>query len=306
MIWNPLDVFWIIVATTITVVSSLYVWKKESVPELLTAAMLYGKMAKTEKKSLRLKDISIPKRWFAHFYQFGVVIFAFCTFVMLQMFVFKQQPPSIVRHVLDIAVPNRSVVSVSASTILIVQILESLQVFRRCYECMFVSVYSDAQMHIWHYLMGYLFYFGVQLSILSNAPGFASSSATIPSLSLYDLSWNHVVGTVLFLWAYKVQFDSHLRMASLRKDSTGKVITTSHKIPHGGWFELVSCPHYFAEIMVYSALTLILWRANLTWWLMMYWTWSNQIAVSFLSHYWYRENFREYPKHRKAVFPFVL
>lgn len=302
---NPLDIFWIFVASSITIASSLYLWRRDFVPDLLAAAMLYGKVAKTERKTLRLKDISIPKRWFAHFYQFGVVVFASCTLAMIQLYLLEQAPSRYLLGVLNLAVPHRSA-PVAATTILLVQILESCQVFRRCYECMFVSVYSDARMHVWHYLMGYFFYLGVQLSILSNAPGFSSTSHAIPSLSLSDVSWNHVVGTLLFLWAFSVQFDSHLRMASLRKDGTGKVVTTNHKIPRGGWFEVVSCPHYFSEIMVYNALTLILWRPNLTWWLMMAWTWSNQIAVSLLCHGWYKENFPDYPKSRKAVFPFLL
>uniref|UniRef100_A0A6G4ZZC1 Polyprenal reductase n=1 Tax=Rhipicephalus microplus TaxID=6941 RepID=A0A6G4ZZC1_RHIMP len=87
--------------------------------------------------------------------------------------------------------------TVSATSILLVQLLETCQVYRRCYECMFVSVYSNVRMHVWHYLMGYFFYFGVQLTILANAP--ISSGSTLPRFSLTDISAHHVIGTAVFL-----------------------------------------------------------------------------------------------------------
>ncbi|KAL1441217.1 hypothetical protein MTO96_031264 [Rhipicephalus appendiculatus] len=244
---------------------------------LLTAAMLYGKVAETNKKARLLKGISIPKRWFKHFYQFGVVIFTSFTLFMVRSYVFGFPLPGAVIKLINFFEP-RPTTTVSATSILLVQLLETCQVYRRCYECMFVSVYSNVRMHVWHYLMGYLFYFGVQLTILANAP--ISSGSTAPRFSLSDISAHHIIGTVIFLWAFYVQFDSHIRMASLRKDNKGNVVTLNHKIPQG--------------------------QPNTTWWLMMAWNWSNQVAVSFFSHNWYRENFPSYPKRRKAIIPFVL
>lgn len=71
-------------------------------------------------------------------------------------------------------------------------------------------------------------------------------------------------------------------------------------------FEYVSCPHYMAEILVYCALTVVLGAPNTSWWLLLLWTWSNQIVVAFFSHNWYKENFSSYPRSRKAIFPFIL
>lgn len=47
-----------------------------------------------------------------------------------------------------------------------------VQVTRRLCECKMVSVYSNAQMNIIHYMFGHLFYIGVGLSMLAEAPGF--------------------------------------------------------------------------------------------------------------------------------------
>lgn len=49
-----------------------------------------------------------------------------------------------------------------------------VQVSRRLCECIFLSVYSDSKMNIVHYIFGFSFYFGVGLSVLTEAPGFAS------------------------------------------------------------------------------------------------------------------------------------
>lgn len=302
-VFNPLDVFWTLVTATMLLASCWYFVKKDAAPGLLTAAMLYGKVAETNKKARLLKDISIPKRWFKHFYQFGVVIFTFITVLMVQSYVFGLPLPSTIIKVVNFVEP-RPAITASATSILLVQVLETCQVYRRCYECMFVSVYSNVRMHVWHYLMGYFYYLGVQLTILANAPG-TSGSAT-PRFSVSDISAHHIIGTVIFLWAFCVQFDSNLRMASLRKDHKGNVVTLNHKIPQGGMFAYVSCPHYMAELAIYCALSLVLGQPNTTWWLMMAWNWSNQMAFSFLSHSWYRQNFPTYPKHRKAIIPFVL
>lgn len=52
-----------------------------------------------------------------------------------------------------------------------------VQVTRRLCECKMVSVYSNAQMNIIHYMFGHLFYIGVGLSMLAEAPGFTDASA---------------------------------------------------------------------------------------------------------------------------------
>jgi len=57
-----------------------------------------------------------------------------------------------------------------------------------------VSVYSNAQMNIIHYMFGHLFYIGVGLSMLAEAPGFTGQGeywrAVLP-LSLTTNKWEH-------------------------------------------------------------------------------------------------------------------
>lgn len=42
----------------------------------------------------------------------------------------------------------------------------SVQVLRRLYECLFVSVFSDSRIHLVHYILGIFFYFAVPLTAL--------------------------------------------------------------------------------------------------------------------------------------------
>ena len=37
-----------------------------------------------------------------------------------------------------------------------------------------------------------------------------------------------------------------------------------YSIPSGGWFDLVSCPHYAAEILIYTALIVLTGGRNVT------------------------------------------
>ena len=76
-------------------------------------------------------------------------------------------------------------------------------------------------------------------------------------------------------------------------------------MPRGGWFELVSCPHYTFEVLIYVALAgasggdvvmlLVLLFVAL------------ELSFSALrQHAWYRKRFDDYPRRRCAIVPWVL
>ena len=77
-------------------------------------------------------------------------------------------------------------------------------------------------------------------------------------------------GVVVFLLGSALQFHSHLLLSRLsstkqrRRHSTTTSTTTSttsvrprYRIPRGGAFEYVSCPHYLGEIVIYFGLALV-------------------------------------------------
>lgn len=96
------------------------------------------------------------------------------------------------------------------------------QVGRRLSECTFLSVYSDAKMNIVHYIFGLSFYFGVGLSVIAEAPGFAGKGLSDVHIRGHFLTLNHVAGVLLFISASLIQFQSHKILANLRKDKKGE------------------------------------------------------------------------------------
>lgn len=86
----------------------------------------------------------------------------------------------------------------------------------------------------------------------------------------------------------------------------GRVVTQKHLIPRGGLFDLVSCPHYFAEILIYISINLIFHGRSTTWWMICCFVAINQIIAGLFSHHWYLQTFKDYPKQRRAVIPFLL
>ena len=105
----------------------------------------------------------------------------------------------------------------------------------------------------------------------------------------------------IFFYAWIHELEAHKIFASVKRKSSG-----SHSVPHGDWFKYVSCPHYFAEILIYLSQVMILGVKHKTACLIFGWVLTNQIIAGLMNHWWYRENFKNYPTNRKAIIPFVL
>ncbi|XP_037958890.1 polyprenol reductase-like, partial [Teleopsis dalmanni] len=95
-------------------------------------------------------------------------------------------------------------------------------------------------------------------------------------------------------------------LVNLRKNpQTGEVSTEKHLLPRGGFFNLISSPHMFFEIVMYAVLLSLLPRCT-SWYFIVFWVLSNQTMNALLTHKWYKDNFKDYPKNRRALFPLVL
>lgn len=126
-----------------------------------------------------------------------------------------------------------------------------------------------------------------------------------------------------------------------------------HRSCAGGAFELVSCPHYLGEVVIYAGLAVALAGRRVTAWLMLLWVvsrgaggWqrssqgrvcgaaatcspfcrfltvptpssprcphphaaqvSNLSLAAGMTHRWYRQHFKTYPAHRRAIFPLLF
>lgn len=114
-----------------------------------------------------------------------------------------------------------------------------------------------------------------------------------------------VVTTASFLFAWYKQFESNMIFINLRKNSSGKVATEKHLLPTGGWFELVSSPHMTSEVLMYILLGVLLFQNTSYKWVIV-WVVTNQLNNAWLTHKWYKENFKNFPKQRKAFIPYIF
>ena len=112
-------------------------------------------------------------------------------------------------------------------------------------------------MNITHYIVGYAHYFCATTGYVSEAPGFSRSSMTglaFPALPLY--CW---LLALVFLVAWYLEFEAHKIFAQLKIKSPH-----THSIPNGSLFNLVSCPHYLCEVIIYTCFMFILGTSHLT------------------------------------------
>ncbi|XP_043546696.1 polyprenol reductase isoform X2 [Chiloscyllium plagiosum] len=86
----------------------------------------------------------------------------------------------------------------------------------------------------------------------------------------------------------------------------GEVIHFKHSIPYGDWFEVVSCPHYLAELLIYLAISVTFEGRHLTWWFVILYVFFSHAMMAILCHEFYVKKFNNYPKIRKAFIPFIF
>ncbi|XP_042326399.1 polyprenol reductase [Sceloporus undulatus] len=259
----------------------------------------------------RLQTFDVPKRWFYHFYVISVIWNGFLLLLLLQSLlaswpfpIWLQELLSILDGVLHyqdggmLASANGGE-SLSAFLVCLFVWLNSC---RRLRECLHISVFSGGVIHIVQYCFGLCYYVLVGLTVLCQVPANVREGKD-PQLAVH---WYHAVGLLMFIWASFHQHRCHVILANLRKNKSGKVVNLDHSIPFGDWFEMVSCPHYFAELLIYISMAIIFGCTNLTWWLVVMYVFFNQAVSAVLCHEYYQSNFKHYPKYRKAYIPFLL
>ena len=77
-----------------------------------------------------------------------------------------------------------------------------------------------------------------------------------------------------------------------------------YQIPHGFLFNYVSCPNYFGEILEWFGYALTSCTFQGLWFALF--TLSYLLARGLDNHRWYLDKFKNYPRQRQAVIPFLL
>jgi 3-oxo-5-alpha-steroid 4-dehydrogenase 1 len=123
----------------------------------------------------------------------------------------------------------------------------------------------------------------------------------------YTLSWftdpRFVIGAVLYYTGFTMNIYSDWIVRNLRSKEEAAAGENVFRIPYGGLFRWISAPSYFTEILSWVGFALMTWSLGAVFVLVV--TAGNLIPRSFAIHKWYKEQFPDYPKDRKALLPFI-
>ncbi len=122
-------------------------------------------------------------------------------------------------------------------------------------------------------------------------------------LENYSDSWfsdpRFIVGLILFSIGVLVNVWADNYLIRLRSNSS-----QGYQIPRGGFFEYISCPNHFGEMVEWIGFAVMCW--NLPACAFAIWTVANLFPRALSHHRWYNKEFENYPSDRKAVIPFLL
>ncbi|XP_067086065.1 polyprenol reductase isoform X2 [Osmerus mordax] len=265
----------------------------------------YGKTKKS-KRDTWLRVFDIPKRWFWHFYAVSVLWNGLLVVVSLRAIQRDEPYPSWLTDTLSFLAGSPATHGQAPQVCSVaVQVLLWIHCLRRLAECLYVSVFSDGVIHVVQYVFGLGYYILLGLTVLCWDRMTGGKGSPAPPV-LAQLGVVQAAGVLLFGWASLLQHRSLITLARMRTGASGAVETLAHRVPSGGWFELVSCPHYLAELLIYVSLSLVSGGVSLTWGLVVLYVLFNQVLAALLCHQFYRSKFESYPQHRKALIPFIL
>lgn len=174
---------------------------------------------------------------------------------------------------------------------LLVQLAVSIHFFKRIFEVLFIHKYSGG-MILDSALTISLSYF-VSSAFMIYAQHLTHGS-TEPAV---DLMYS---GVLVYVIGICGNFYHHYLLSELRGNEGEK----EYKIPRGGLFDLVICPHYLFEILIFWGIFFIsqtvyafCFALATTFYLM---------GRSYATRKWYLSKFDHFPNHVKALIPFVF
>ncbi|XP_061440600.1 polyprenol reductase [Rhineura floridana] len=309
-----MEQIWLVLASSfVTVLLALPLLQFKSSPETQSLSLAgifqdlirYGKTKSSwRQRPSQLQIFDVPKRWFCHFYIVSVIWNGFLLLLLIQSHLLSWPFPIWLQDSLSIfdrALQDQYGSGESLSPFLVC-LFVWINCCRRLRECLYISVFSGGVIHIVQYCFGLCYYVLVGFTVLCQVPVKVRQGKD----NLLTVCWYHILGVLMFIWASVHQHRCHVILANLRKNKLGKVVNLDHSIPFGDWFELVSCPHYFAELLIYISMAAMFGFNNLTWWLVVTYVFFNQAVSAVLCHEYYLHNFKHYPKCRKAYIPFLL
>eukprot|EP01100_Stratorugosa_tubuloviscum_P010466 TRINITY_DN449_c1_g1_i1.p1 TRINITY_DN449_c1_g1~~TRINITY_DN449_c1_g1_i1.p1 ORF type:complete len:295 (-),score=107.96 TRINITY_DN449_c1_g1_i1:75-959(-) len=166
----------------------------------------------------------------------------------------------------------------------------SFHYFKREFETIFIHRFSHSTMPIFNIFKNSGYYWGscALVAYFVNHPLFTS-----PKLL------NTQIGLAIFILCEIGNFICHVQLRNLRSEGT-----TERKIPRGFLFNLVSCPNYTFEILAWVGFSIM--TQTLTAYLFTLIGACQMIVWAIQKHKRYTTEFKDYPRSRKIIFPFIF
>lgn len=149
----------------------------------------------------------------------------------------------------------------------------------------------------------------IPLVIVASAIGFNFCNTFFIGYFLGNIGGNYAddfftslpfcIGITIFLVGVAVNVHSDNLLLNLRKPGE-----TCYKVPSGFLFKYISCPNLFGEMLEWLGYAILV--GQLPAFAFALWTVVNLLPRALDHHRWYHQKFPDYPKERKAVWPFVL
>ena len=114
----------------------------------------------------------------------------------------------------------------------------------------------------------------------------------------YIYSMNFIFGCIILIIGVIINVKSDNILIRIKKKGEG------YKVPNGFLYKYISCPNYLGEIIEWLGFYIM--TLSFPAFIFVIWTMANLIPRSLSNHAWYKNNFPNYPKERKAIIPFML
>ncbi|CAN8300093.1 unnamed protein product [Cochlearia groenlandica] len=170
----------------------------------------------------------------------------------------------------------------------------ALHFFKRIFEVMFIHKYSGEMATDSAFTITSSYFSSTVLMLYSQSLTLGLSE---PNLDL------KLPGIIVFVVGIVGNLYHHCLLAKLRNED-GKEKKKEYKIPKGGLFDTIICPHYLFEIIVFWGFFMVSqtiyslsFAMGTTFYL---------VGRSFATRRWYLSKFDDFPKHVKALIPFVF
>lgn len=292
-----------VVSTVVLILMGLGHIFSNNLPKFCHDIILYGKLKTQNNGGSLIRYLDVPKSWFKYLYIFSTFFNAYTAISFSNSVWQKSDYPPFLSSLVNTLETSRTITTdrVTASVIIWMIVFHSI---RRAYECIFVSIFSIGKISLFLFVEGLLLYASLAISVIIEAP---RPTDDVTHLTAARFGSRHVTGLIVYAFASYNQYDTHKRFASFRQNKQGVTVSHDHVIPHGGYFEYVSCPNYLMEIMEYISYLIIIGTGNHTFLSNFFFVVLNQLTLSLIAHKWYIEHFQgKYPTNRKAVIPFIL